>query len=154
MTRLPQKDNASLSPLFPGINDQAEQGRLPASATDIPVPTPINSTAQFTMVSTGLNHACALADDGRVYCWGYSNYGQASRYHINYSPSSLAGWVLELVMLCRSNGCCLTNTVPKLHVAVGPKRNVDCSCTAGSHREQEHIYGSNCVWELFLRLAL
>ncbi len=33
-------------------------------------------TLAFTTVSAGGSHTCALAGDGRVYCWGYNKFGQ------------------------------------------------------------------------------
>lgn len=69
--------------IYVGINDQGEQGRLPASATDTPTPTPINSTVQFASVSNGENHACALALSGQVFCWGQNNYGQVCQACVN-----------------------------------------------------------------------
>lgn len=46
-----------------------------ASPTPSPSPTaiPVNSVVAVT---TGDSHACALADDGRVFCWGQNDEGQ------------------------------------------------------------------------------
>jgi alpha-tubulin suppressor-like RCC1 family protein len=37
---------------------------------------PINVMNGFTQVSAGLNHTCALLNDGTIKCWGYGGYGQ------------------------------------------------------------------------------
>lgn len=42
---------------------------------DAPRPVAIQSTERFQAVSTGPYHACALTLDGRVFCWGYDEYG-------------------------------------------------------------------------------
>ncbi len=38
-------------------------------------PVPVSGGLQFTAIGLGAEHACALTTTGRVYCWGYNEYG-------------------------------------------------------------------------------
>jgi alpha-tubulin suppressor-like RCC1 family protein len=53
-------------------------GQLGNGATgDIGVPTPVTSTlADWTQVSLGRYHACAVSASAGLHCWGYNYYGQ------------------------------------------------------------------------------
>ena len=55
-----------------------------------PEPLPVES-AVFTAVATGSAHSCALATDGRVYCWGSNEHGQLGSSADNAQARS--GWV-------------------------------------------------------------
>jgi alpha-tubulin suppressor-like RCC1 family protein len=59
-----------------GCGEDTESPTVPAST---PAPAPEAATAalvSFTRVSAGGSHTCALAADGRVYCWGWNENGQ------------------------------------------------------------------------------
>jgi alpha-tubulin suppressor-like RCC1 family protein len=52
-------------------------GAHPAVADDpLPPDEPPPSTADWTTVSTGDRHACAIRTNGRLYCWGDDGHGQ------------------------------------------------------------------------------
>ena len=40
------------------------------------VPTPVESRLQFSQLAAGSAHTCALARDGRAYCWGWPVWGR------------------------------------------------------------------------------
>ena len=46
------------------------------TAGPAPTPAPETSTADWTQVSAGLEHTCAIRTSGRLYCWGSDQYGQ------------------------------------------------------------------------------
>ncbi len=52
---------------------------LEPSPSSEPTPTPSPTIAPVHAVvsmAVGASHACALADDGRIFCWGYNDMGQ------------------------------------------------------------------------------
>ena len=53
-----------------GRNDRGQVGIGSISTTAVADWTLVASDAQFTSVSTSLSHTCALATDGRAFCWG------------------------------------------------------------------------------------
>lgn len=46
------------------------------TGTERGIPKPINSSQRFTQIAAGGSHTCALATDGRVWCWGDKARGQ------------------------------------------------------------------------------
>lgn len=44
--------------------------------THVVAPAPVASATRFAALAVGGNHTCALADDGRPYCWGDNAFGQ------------------------------------------------------------------------------
>lgn len=59
------------------------------AATPDPAPTAAEPT-RFVSVAAGESHACALRDDGRVYCWGNNHFGQVgadASFPIYVSPT-------------------------------------------------------------------
>ena len=63
--RLPRLLLAGLLALLPALAARAGDARG--------VPLPLQPV---TALANGVNHACAIADGGTVYCWGYNLYGQ------------------------------------------------------------------------------
>ena len=59
-----------------GFNDQGQLGNGNTIPLSRPVKVTNSENKNFTSVGVGTSHACALADDGSVWCWGYNNYGQ------------------------------------------------------------------------------
>lgn len=39
------------------------------------VPVPVDGEHRFTDIAVGISHTCAVDDEGRAYCWGFSNNG-------------------------------------------------------------------------------
>lgn len=46
-------------------------GVEPDTYSCVPEPTPIASTERFSMVASGDQHTCGLAQSGQVFCWGW-----------------------------------------------------------------------------------
>src|SRR5262245_59026334 len=61
----------------------------PALAGDDPLPPdePPPSTPDWTTVSTGSHHACAIRTNGRLYCWGRDDHGQLGNGGANEDAS-------------------------------------------------------------------
>ena len=58
-----------------GDNKDGQLG--PKGATSVPTPTIMGTSAQnWTMVSSGFTHSCAVSTDGSIYCWGENTKGQ------------------------------------------------------------------------------
>lgn len=51
-------------------------GYRSAPGAVFPTPQKVVGGHQFTAVTTGHYHACAIATDGAAWCWGYNNVGQ------------------------------------------------------------------------------
>lgn len=58
------------SNLYGQLGPRAEPGVTPSGPVPVNLPEPIGA------VSAGGEHTCALAESGRVYCWGRNDYGQ------------------------------------------------------------------------------
>ena len=80
-TASPSTDPATLSPT-PTVTASPSPTAQPTpspSPTAQPSPTPsptIAPVSAVTAIADGDTHSCALADDGRVFCWGYNDMGQ------------------------------------------------------------------------------
>lgn len=48
----------------------------PADVERVPIPAPVHTELRFTQISAGSLHTCALAADGRAFCWGFGGFGQ------------------------------------------------------------------------------
>ncbi len=57
-----------------GANDRGQLGNGDNESRDVPAP--VSSDLDFTMVTTGNSHSCALARGGDAYCWGSDERGQ------------------------------------------------------------------------------
>lgn len=55
---------------------QVGNGDSTASATPVAVADPADGPVDFTSISSGVWHTCALATTGSAYCWGANNAGQ------------------------------------------------------------------------------
>ena len=58
----------------PGIAKCERVGDLVSTCAMLPVP--LTTTEQFTDLAAGLKHACAVANNGAVWCWGRNEAGQ------------------------------------------------------------------------------
>ncbi|MBT4525917.1 MAG: hypothetical protein HOC24_05140 [Deltaproteobacteria bacterium] len=64
-----------------GLQDITTRGNTNGQMGDqLPI-VELGSDRTAVEVSTGVNHTCALLDDGTVKCWGYNNYGQLGLGH-------------------------------------------------------------------------
>ncbi|HUQ48566.1 MAG TPA: hypothetical protein VM053_10015 [Gemmatimonadaceae bacterium] len=59
---------------FGGLGDGTSTAANTGSERGIPKP--ISSSQRFTQIATGGSHTCALATDGRIWCWGDKARGQ------------------------------------------------------------------------------
>lgn len=61
-----------------GEDNLGQLGNGAANTGDRDAPSPVQMPAgvEFTTVSAGYSHSCALSTDGRVFCWGDDTYGQ------------------------------------------------------------------------------
>ena len=61
-----------------GYNGNYQLGNGSSTASNVPVRVaePLQTTLRATSVSAGNNHACAVANNGAAYCWGYNGNGQ------------------------------------------------------------------------------
>ncbi|MEP7326142.1 MAG: Ig-like domain-containing protein [Gemmatimonadota bacterium] len=64
----------------------------------------------FTSISTGNNHTCAVAADGRAWCWGANDFGQlglaVTSQLSNRTPRSVAGGLLFESIAAGSDATC------------------------------------------------
>jgi len=74
-----------------GQNDYSSYGSTTPPADDGPTGQADPPTGQFTAVSAGWEHACALANDGEIVCWGRNHNSQADPPDGQYVALS-AGW--------------------------------------------------------------
>jgi len=59
-----------------GSNSSGQLGIGSASGQPVRSATTVQSSVRFTAVAAGVGHACAIAENTTVYCWGYNAYGQ------------------------------------------------------------------------------
>ncbi len=62
-----------------GVNPVGQLGNNSTTSSSVSVAvntSGVLSGKTLTGISAGAAHGCALADNGKVYCWGYNNYGQ------------------------------------------------------------------------------
>ena len=67
---------AALLVALAGCGEDAESPTAPAPAPAPALEAATAALVSFTTVSAGGSHTCGLAGDGRVYCWGYNQFGQ------------------------------------------------------------------------------
>jgi alpha-tubulin suppressor-like RCC1 family protein len=74
-----------------GNNSNGQLGN--ASLNTKKRPTAVSSTLQFTWVSSGPSHTCAIASDAKAYCWGSNNAGQLGdgSYTDRWTPTLVGG---------------------------------------------------------------
>lgn len=73
------------------------------SSYDSNIPIAVDTTGvlkdkKILSVSTGFAYSCAVADDHRIYCWGFTNYGQfgdGSSYSTSMKPKKISAGALE-----------------------------------------------------------
>lgn len=70
-----------------GRNDFGQLGDGSTTDSDVPVRAATPTDAIFVQVAAGLQHTCALATDGRVFCWGNNSDGQLGDGSTTASPS-------------------------------------------------------------------
>ncbi len=78
-----------------GKNDQGQLGFGNISASSAIIWEPDNVSEQWDLsiahpiaIDAGLEHTCALLDNGSVFCWGNNGKGELGRGQINTSPSN------------------------------------------------------------------
>lgn len=62
-----------------GVNPVGQLGNNSTTNSSVPVAVSTSGVLggkTLTAISSGAAHGCALADNGKVYCWGFNNYGQ------------------------------------------------------------------------------
>jgi len=59
-----------------GDNGYGQAGVDKDEQRSLYAPLAVDTAGQFTSVSAGYQHTCALKDDGTVWCWGEGHYGQ------------------------------------------------------------------------------
>jgi len=67
---------AALLPAVTGCNAGASADLSPVPSHRVLVPTAVATSLRFTELAVGLQHACGVATNGSVYCWGDNSYQQ------------------------------------------------------------------------------
>jgi alpha-tubulin suppressor-like RCC1 family protein len=72
----------------------------PASAAD-----PLSPPVAIRAIAVGIDHACGLADDGAVWCWGRNDYGQLGDGTTTdrWTPVAVQGLDIEVASLTAGN---------------------------------------------------
>ncbi len=68
-----------------------EEGTLGPGGVAHTAPAPVAGLPRVTRAATGLLHACALAEDASVWCWGWGSNGQLGRAPGASAPARVAG---------------------------------------------------------------
>jgi alpha-tubulin suppressor-like RCC1 family protein len=80
-----------------GSSGSGRLGIGPMAPTIVRTPTEVAGGLHWTALSLGWAHSCAIADEGRLYCWGYNIAGQlgmgGSDKASRTTPSEVAGAV-------------------------------------------------------------
>jgi alpha-tubulin suppressor-like RCC1 family protein len=78
-----------------GVNSSGEMGRDPHLPCEFcGRPDTVSSPLRFRSVVTGRSHSCALTAEGKAYCWGSNDAGQAGtgdRVEVIYWPTAVVG---------------------------------------------------------------
>ncbi len=61
-----------------GRNDNGQSGNI-ASSPNVSTPTEVRDITDAIAITAGLNHTCALRQDGGIACWGKNDRGQLGR---------------------------------------------------------------------------
>ena len=85
-------------------------GRLGTGAiTDALRPQPVAGTpvveAPFTAIRAGLQHTCAIDDEGAAYCWGGGHEGELGNGRTSVIPSPVAGPAADVVTAGDNHSC-------------------------------------------------
>jgi alpha-tubulin suppressor-like RCC1 family protein len=140
------------------------------AVTYAPVPRPIAGGRAYTALSVGGFEACALADDGQVYCWGMGRLGTTDVTTSNV-PTAVAGgrtftrllggysyfcaYTADDVGYCWGGGRFAPNrfdiyltptAVPQLPVLssrASPMNNGDFACLVEKSSSQVYCWGNN-----------
>ena len=67
-------------------NNSTQHSKVPVAVSQGAIPAGVN----LTHISTGYGHACTLASDYKVYCWGKNNYGQLGNNSTTSSSTPVA----------------------------------------------------------------
>ena len=59
-----------------GNGHRSDPANFAADTAEGRVPTPADSTVAFTTMAVGYRHACGIAADGELWCWGNNEWGQ------------------------------------------------------------------------------
>jgi alpha-tubulin suppressor-like RCC1 family protein len=87
---------AALLVALAGCGEDAESPTAPAPALEAATAAAVS----FTRVSAGGSHTCALAGDGRVYCWGDNQFGQlGDGTRTNHSSPKVVAGTLRFVQV-------------------------------------------------------
>jgi len=76
-----------------GINSDGQLGNNSTNGSSVPVAVDTSGALAgqtLTQISAGLEHTCALASTGRVYCWGLNDSGQLGNNTTNDSSVPVA----------------------------------------------------------------
>ncbi|QJR34731.1 protein kinase domain-containing protein [Gemmatimonas groenlandica] len=92
-----------------GANDDGQLGS--GGFDDASFPGSVRGEFQFTQVSSGLSHTCALAREGDVYCWGSDAFGQlgdATRTSRSAPVRVASNLLFMAIRAGRDHSCALT----------------------------------------------
>ncbi len=83
-----------------GCGEEAQSPTAPASTPVPALEAAAAATVSFTRVSAGGSHSCALATDGRVYCWGDNEFGElGDGTRTNHSSPKVVAGTLRFVQV-------------------------------------------------------
>lgn len=124
--------NSSGSLLCWGYDNNGELGRGTTGVTSYVQQAPNGLTGAFEKVSTSYS-ACAIKNDGALYCWGNNTYGQLGLNNLTTpytTPQLISGFTASDVAVATSNICIITITGIKCagynnYGTVGDGTNID-----------------------------
>ena len=73
-----------------GANPNGEVGNAATSALGVATPAAVSGGLQFTAISAGTTHTCALTAAGQAWCWGSNNFGKLGDGTVNTSAVPVA----------------------------------------------------------------
>ena len=85
-----------------------------ANGVSSPTPTQLLGFTNFSQVTTGREHGCALRASGELYCWGFNSSGQVGNGNTTDQPAPvLIGTLFSHVAAGETHTCALENSAIK-----------------------------------------